>query len=116
MKYYTVFDKSGRIIRSGTCPDGMLYMQGERVLEGQSNDLYQYVRFGEIINRPANPATVSGMIVRRIPMRSKVTIEGQTYPVDDGVLELSFEYPGTYRVTIESFPALPVEFEIENPS
>ena len=52
MKNYIVYNSSGKILRTGTCPDEMMEIQarepGELVMEGVANDLIHYIKNGQI--------------------------------------------------------------------
>lgn len=64
MKNFIVYDKHGKILRSGTCQDNTFYRQahdGEFVMEGRANDVTQ-----KIIN-----AGIKGKIVNRAPQEIK---------------------------------------------
>lgn len=48
MKTYIVYDKDGRILRTGICPDHMSALQAsgnEFVMEGSANDVTQKIKF-----------------------------------------------------------------------
>lgn len=113
---YTSYDDSGRILGSGICSADDLPLQGALVIPGHGNDSTDYVLAGEIVSRPPNPSTVDGLTISNIPVDSDVWIEEDMYTVTDGILELSFEYPGIYPVRIHSFPEVDTELIIENPS
>jgi hypothetical protein len=56
MKQFIIYDASGIILRTGTCPDDAYSSQageGESVLEGTADDLTQKVVAGEIVNKTA---------------------------------------------------------------
>ena len=58
MKHYTIYDASGKIIRSGLCSEDVLHLQansGELMLEIESNPLTQYINNGVLINFPPKP-------------------------------------------------------------
>jgi len=51
--------------------------------------------------------------IEGLPDDCQVTIEGDTYTVTDNVFELTVPLPGIYNITIEKFPFLPKEVQIE---
>ena len=59
MKVYTVFNKKGKVLRSGICQDSTLQKQvedGEFVMEGLAQDTKQKVEFDLDDNgKPINP-------------------------------------------------------------
>ena len=105
-------------MRSGTCPPGDLFLQagpGEFVMEGRANDLLDYVVDGVVRPRPVMPvmfdnATVpvgSEVTFTGIPAGANVRVSGpatDAFTVPDGELVMTFDVPGTYRVSIEKFP------------
>jgi len=56
MKSFIVYDETGRILRTGTCSDADLLLQGQYVLEGSANDDLQYVSNGAVVNMPDRPS------------------------------------------------------------
>lgn len=81
-------------------------------IEARVNQLdTHYVLDGEVALRPANPAALAGMVLSGLPIPSTVTINGITYGVDDGTLEMSFPRAGSYSITVTSpFPFLDASF------
>lgn len=118
MPLFAVVDNTGRIVRYGTCPEGMVEEQA--ILPGEQSlvpdvpvsDLTYYYDGTDFVPRPDNPAVLSGMEIINVPVGSVVEIEGQRYPVDDGTAELSFSMPGTYIVLLYSFPYKDTSFEV----
>ena len=54
MKNYTVYNSSGKILRSGTCPDNFFLLQaekGEFVMEGLANDSKHKIVSGKIADK-----------------------------------------------------------------
>lgn len=115
---YVLYDADGRIVmQMNAQPDMIADMAkqhgGLRFIEaGAARMATHYVsRSGVLMLRQKNPAVLDGMTLRNLPP-SRVTIEGKTYRVDDGQAELSFAYPGTYQVLVESFPYLDATFQV----
>jgi hypothetical protein len=118
LKAFVVFDSTGRVLRSGTCPSNDLFLQagtGEFVLEGRANDLLDYVVDGVVRPRPVMPVmfdnstvpATSEVTFTGIPDGAKVRVSGpanDAFTVPDGELVMTFDVPGTYRVSIEKFP------------
>lgn len=73
-----------------------------------------YVNSGVTVERPSSPAILTGMVLSQLPNPSTVIINGISYTVTEGTAELEFDYPGTYKVLVESWPHLNKEFIIEN--
>jgi len=51
--------------------------------------------------------------INDLPDDCQVTIEGDTYTVTDNTFELTVPLPGIYTITIEKFPFIPKEVQIE---
>jgi hypothetical protein len=112
---FTIYDATGRILRTGNCPDGMEAIQarpGEFMLPVDADLLLDYVQNGAISTRPANPATLASSKITGIPTGAVLTINGVDYAVDDGEADLSFTHPGTYAMLITAFPYLDASFTV----
>src|SRR6266571_3682962 len=113
---YVFADADGRIYQTGSMPRRMLEQQkhmpaGHRVVEGEGSAQADYVLGGAITPRPANPTTRSGTKLLNVPNPSSVTIDGENpHQVTDGEVDLEFTQPGTYTVTVSSWPALDATF------
>lgn len=83
-------------------------------VDGEWNTNTHYVKDGVAIERPANPATLSGMTFDNVPVPSVLVINGVEYAVTDSVVELELSMPGQYQIAIKVFPYLDGEFVIEN--
>lgn len=105
---YVVHDENGEILRRITVPDSMLPQ--ENWLKGYADDLSHYVLNGEIVERPAMPAGLSGMTISGVPAGAVLTIDSQPVGMADGTpIDLSFDLPGDYRFTAELFPYITYE-------
>lgn len=83
--------------------------------EGQLDDSWWFYG-GEARQRQACPVAVDGLVLRGVRPGSTITIEGQQYEcVEGGDVELSFQYPGTYEITVTRWPYLDGRYTIENP-
>lgn len=72
---------------------------------------------GEARERPVCPIVAEGLVLRGVRPGSMITIEGQQYEcVEGGDVDLSFQYPGTYEITVTRWPYLDGRYTIENPS
>lgn len=66
--------------------------------------------------RPVCPVVADGLILRGVRPGSMITIEGQQYECSEGGdVELSFQYPGLYEVTVSRWPYLDGSYTVENP-
>lgn len=115
--FFVVLNEDGSIARSGSTQpqlvelqarDGEISIKADKPYSGAD---YYYDGNG-IAERPANPAQLVGMSITNVPEGSLIEIEGITYPVDDGVAELAFNFAGTYQVELRSFPYCNETFEV----
>lgn len=89
---------------------------GKEIFVGEGNHMTQYVVGGEVVDRPTNPARVEGLAIVDLPVPSTVILSDVEYEVTDGTAEFEFNLPGTYSVTVKSWPYLDQELQIENPA
>lgn len=117
---FTIADKSGRIVVSGSVPpfmidDQPIPDQGD-IVSGIGDPNTQYVRGGALAARPANTARLKGMTIRDVPNPSTVSVDGgETHLCTDGTVELHFTQPGTYQVVVSSWPLLDAIFSVTQP-
>lgn len=81
---------------------------------GEFDDAY-WLDSGQPRKRQPCPVAVDGLWLRDVCPGSTITIEKQQYEcTEGGDVELSFQYPGVYVVTVSCWPYLDGEYEIEN--
>lgn len=85
-------------------------------VEGDWLGQNKYVLDGEVVDRPENTATLSGLTLLNVPVPSTIQIGNQFYESADSTVELEFNLPGTYKVKVISWPHLDKEFTVENPT
>lgn len=83
-------------------------------IDGQWDGDTHYVVDGAPVLRPENPTTLDGMTLRNVPVPATLTINETEYQTDSDTVELEFDYPGTYHVTVSAWPHLDKEFTIED--
>lgn len=127
---YMVYEPgTGRILRSGMCPQNMVEQQAqddEIAVESEDDgidDSLQYVVDGEIVMRPTLPGfdkttiTADGedAATMIVPIGSHVEIVGVASGVcEDGEVEITADLPDTYTVRITNcWPYLDGEFVIQ---
>ncbi|WP_253248575.1 hypothetical protein [Alcaligenes faecalis] len=72
--------------------------------------------YGQARKRPACPAVLEGLMLRGIRPGSTIAIEDKQYEcAEGGDVELSFQFPGTYEVTVTRWPYLNGRYTVENP-
>lgn len=117
MSAITAYDQDGRIkfVLSGSQPiiDTTLEKSDETFIDGEWDSTTHYVKDGKAVKRPPNPTRLSGSNLESVPVPSKVLINDTEYDTDDDLVELDLP-AGKYTITVQSWPYLDAEFEIEN--
>lgn len=103
---FTVWDRAtGRILRTGSCSKEHVNKQardGETVSLGYfPGESYYRDEYGFKTKREF-ALSRDGAFIRNLPIPCIVHVTGTRYVVDDGEIELSFEYPGEYKVRFEA--------------
>jgi len=89
---------------------GLPYVEGEYGAE-------YWFHEGEPQLRPACPATLEDAVLHNVPTGSTILINQSVYDcAEGGTVELEFDQPGTYHISITSWPFLDGEFTYENPA
>ncbi|MDK7586206.1 hypothetical protein QP575_10265 [Alcaligenes faecalis subsp. phenolicus] len=71
---------------------------------------------GEARPRRACPVFVEGLTLRDVRPGSVIMIEGRQYECSEGGdVELSFQHPGVYEITVSRWPYLDGSYTVENP-
>lgn len=83
-------------------------------VEGDWFDKGKYVLNGDVLDRPLNPTTLSGLTLNNVPVPAEVWIDRVRYDTNEPVVEIAFQYPGKHKIRVVSFPYLDAEFDIEN--
>jgi len=104
---FTIYDMaSGAVLRTGTCPYGHAESQALRPNEGIALGTFSYQdHFHDGQGFAAKREmllTRQGALLRGLPIPCVVRIEGDEYVCEDGDIELSFEYPGSYTLRFEA--------------
>lgn len=81
---------------------------------GVGNSEYHYVKEGEIILRPEQLTSLTGLTLNNLPTPCQIIIDGTSYDgVDEPTVELEFDETGTHNIKIVAFPYLDKEFTLE---
>jgi hypothetical protein len=104
---FTVYDSiSGDVLRIGECPDdsvsGQAFKVNEAVTVGHFPGDEWYRGTQSFLQRREMLLTRQGALLRGLPIPCVVRIEGDEYVCEDGDIELSFEYPGSYTLRFEA--------------
>ena len=102
--------------------DGLVFMAGEMnpgdaaeaarlnscsYAEGRARPGWDYVAEGVLLPRPEMPIQVDGLTLRNVPFPSELSVDRRSfYQVDDSIVELEFDRPGTYLVGVRCPPYL----------
>lgn len=127
-----VYDMHGRILWISTNSDveaytanlraeGYRYLVTETDLDPAEVSIGFHIVDGSLEPRPtasisANRLTANGKdsaAITGIPEGATVSIDGEAYEVSGGSLEFTADDPGTYRISIDAWPLLPFETEVE---
>lgn len=112
---------TGQILKQVSVPPEQLEFQildpeNEDWRLGGVKDCCMYVHPddpSELLNRPTMDVQVQGDTIL-CPVGAEVTVTGPVSGsiISDGVVELVFDYPGTYKIRVSLFPYLDWEGEI----
>jgi len=98
--------------RSLTANSTLPYLE----LEHTPSNAQHYVLKEKLVERPEMLLVVEGLTISGVPAGASVTIENGPVCIADGTeIELSFNAPGTFNVSIEMWPYKKSELYIENP-
>jgi hypothetical protein len=92
-------------------------LNDERYLEGEYSGREYYIQEGQPVFRPENPAVISADFVPADgetatilqAIAGTLTVGRETYEVEAGEIELTFDTPGEYQIRLDAFPYLPFE-------
>lgn len=116
MATITIYDiNDGKINRVVGCPERAINYQlraGEFYVRGRFDDRVYYISDGMPEPRPTMAPVVSGTTINNLPAECRVRVGQEAVVVGDGILELSFDFPGTYPVKLSCFPYLDATVEV----
>ncbi|MGE8150900.1 hypothetical protein ACQKP5_06565 [Pseudomonas vancouverensis] len=117
------FTEKGRITRvidypENACPyDDLLQMYPDALfmaMGARVNDINDYVNNGEVVPRPRmSDIKLMGRVLYGVPAGASLSVEGQEYLADGSDIELAFDLPGAYRITVALWPYLDEEVVYE---
>jgi hypothetical protein len=112
----TIFDvTTGQILRMISCPLTLISKQcqnGEDYIYSHHSDTTFYIVDRVPKYRPEMALNVTGSKIENIPLGCNVKIEGEALIVNDGELELTFDFPGVYPIKFACWPYLDATVEI----
>lgn len=133
MSHFTVFDNTGKLIRTGFCPDFMINAQasaqGENVINQAAVLDTQYIadiNNPVLTDRPANPATIDKttvagdgidvVVFSNLPDSAEMTVKATGVNIKHSPAgsseSVDFDLPGSYTVSVHAFPYLDYEVTI----
>jgi hypothetical protein len=120
---YAIYNSLGYIRQISTTTNSTeldsILLPGESYIEvpPEVNNYAYYIRSDKhYALRPTQECFMEGLFIKNIEVPSLIYINGDRYIVDEPVVELEFDQPGTYKIRIESWPYLDKEFTYENTS
>jgi hypothetical protein len=126
MNYSVYSTVTGEIKKQVSCPSLLINHQlgpEQAFIPGLFSDITYYIKNEEAVTRPTQTTTLSNtsvlaneidaVVLQHLPIPCTVTVANAVYEVDDGTLEISFDTPGEYQVTVTSFPYLDKTFTVE---
>lgn len=115
MKAITVYDSAGRIhqIHKGVFFE-LILEEGFFQAPGEYDSDEYYFENHKPTLRPYFDIQVSGNTLSGVPAGAKLEIEGESYTADGSDIELSFTYPGEYRIKVSRWPYIDKEIIFEN--
>lgn len=122
--YFVRYDEHGAVTEWGHMAAGeiaALQGKGDRILAQQGDDSsYVCPKRLRVKHKTPNPTVLDGLTLRHVPANSTIKIEDIGPRIPDrsqhkagGTVELSFDYPGLYRVEIVSPRHLSTVFEVQ---
>ncbi|WP_273794690.1 hypothetical protein [Brucella intermedia] len=127
-----VYDMHGRILWISTNSDveayaanlragGYRYLVVDADLDPMEVSIGFHIVDGSLEPRPSANITKDQIkadgedsaVITGIPEGTAVRIDHEVYEVSGGTLEFTTEHPGTYRISIDAWPLLPFEAEVQ---
>ena len=123
MKIYSLYDADGRVFSVVSLQQQDLITdlaaslnQASGHIEGSVDGDTHYVRDGQVVPRwKIRPFCKAG-VLNDLPVPCEILINNRRYEATTETVELEFDQPGSYRVSVQAWPYLDKEFTIENPA
>lgn len=71
---------------------------------GQVDSETQYIKGGQITNRPIQQTKLNGLTLTDLPVPCTILINGTPYECNSDTAELEFDQPTTYTIRVEAWP------------
>ena len=105
-KNYIEYDgNTGRIIGNhNLAPELYELNKDKQMMEGIADRDLHYIKNGQITDRPIQQTKLNGLTLTGLPAPCTIFINGTPYECDSDTIELEFDQPTTYTITVESWP------------
>lgn len=104
-KNYIEIGENGRIIGNHNIHPEMLDLNPQmNLMEGSADPATQYIKNGQITGRPIQQTKLTGLTLTDLPVPCAIFINGQSYECDSEAVELEFDQPTLYEISVESWP------------
>lgn len=118
---YFYYKPSGEVVEWHTGPEGLVELYDDKpgLTLGMSEDSVTDEHYidavtGEIHRRTEMAVILKGMKLIGVRAGAKIVIEGVEYDADGSDIDLEFNHPGVYYVTVRDWPFFDWSAEIEN--
>ena len=110
MKNYIVHDESGNILRTGVCPDDMMYLnarENETIIEGIASDKRHIVVNGKICDKPVDLDALKVELQERLRVtrNAKLSATDWTQHVDVDLTQDQVNAWKAYRKELRDLPS-----------
>ena len=112
---FTEYDENGRIVRTVAAPESLAEQNrtpGARAVAGVFSAKTHFIAGDSPAERPTQLTVVNGTKLTNLPIPCVVRIFNERFDVTDGEADITFPAPGTYIVSVESWPYLDFITEI----
>lgn len=111
------YDEEGRITGEMTGDVAAVELTKELTTQAWVDGLWfgkpVYVLAGEVLDRPACPAVLTGMVLTDLPVPCVLDINGTKYDADEASVELDLGV-GQFTIKVIAWPYMDGEFNVEN--
>lgn len=118
MKDFYFYKPSGEIVERHSGPEDLMAWSRRDgltlgVVDPGTLTEKSYVLDGRLAERPAMPVILDGMKLKGVSSTAKILIEGAEYDCTGADIDLEFEHPGAYTITVKDWPYLDWESQVE---
>ena len=104
-KHYIEIGNIGRIVGNHFLSTEFVNLNPQmNLMEGSADPATQYIKNGQITGRPIQQTKLTGLTLTDLPVPCAIFINGQSYECDSEAVELEFDQPTLYEISVESWP------------